>query len=266
MGDPNTEGGARAAGADSAAEVTVRVSPRARRVRLVMSAGDGLVVVVPRGFDRGRVPEILARHEQWIDRARRKVEAQYPSAQRCSELPVRIDLPAVAETWVVEYVCAHSRTAGVRVATSARERRLVLRGHVDDVEACRAALLRWLNRRARAVLVPRLEALAADHGFLFERVSIRQQRSRWGSCSCRRTISLNARLLFFPSDLVDYVLIHELCHTVELNHSPRFWRVLEEHHPGSVVFRRRLRKASDHLPSWLDAPLAGPPAAGAIPC
>ena len=229
-----------------------------------MSVHDGLVVVLPEGFDRRRVPAILEENRAWIERTRRRLEGRrMPRSEPC-RLPSSIVLAATGETWQVEYRAGDPSTDGVR-ARGTGDSRLVLRGRVDDPEACREALNRWLSRRARVSLIPRLELLAGEHGLWFERASIRHQRSRWGSCSRRRTISLNARLLFFPPELVDYVLLHELCHTVELNHSLRFWRVLEEHCPGSAAFRRRLRSAASYIPDWLDAPLAGPPVPSAIP-
>jgi predicted metal-dependent hydrolase len=254
-------------------DFSVRVGPRARRVRLVMSGHDGLIVVVPRGFDRGRVPAIIEANKAWIERARRRVAAQRRLVPaQPSRLPERIVLSATDEEWQVQY--RHAPDAkGVGVWASPEELRLVVRGRVEDAEACRDALSRWLARRARAALVPRLSRLAADNGLWFDRVTIRHQRSRWGSCSRRGTISLNARLLFFSPDLVDYVLLHELCHTVEMNHSPRFWRVLEEHCPGSAGHRRRLRSAREFVPYWLDhpevvpaaGPSAGPSAGPAAP-
>ena len=80
----------------------------------------------------------------------------------------------------------------------------------------------WLAR-ARRELVPRVGELAHQHGLRVQRVSIRRQRSRWGSCSRRGSISLNWRLVHAPALVRDYVIIHELMHLHELNHSPRFW-------------------------------------------
>ncbi len=234
-------------------------------MRLLMSEREGLTVVVPRGFDQRRVPAIIEANRTWIDRARRRVEARRRVCVAPTRLPDRINLPATGEEWRVEYRNGRERTGSVSVRAKPRDGLLVVSGGVDDAERCREALSRWLARRARAALVPRLSLLAAGHGLSFDRVTIRHQRSRWGSCSRRGTVSLNARLLFFPPDLVDYVLLHELCHTVEMNHSPRFWRVLEEHHPGSAVYRRRLRLAGEFIPGWLDGPLAGPAAPAALP-
>jgi hypothetical protein len=83
------------------------------------------------------------------------------------------------------------------------------------------------------------------------RGQIRGQRTRWGSCSGRGTISLNWHLLFLTPEQVRYVLLHELCHTVELNHSPRFWRLLQQHQPDSEVLRQVMRRAWQDLPAWL---------------
>jgi hypothetical protein len=102
-------------------------------------------------------------------------------------------------------------------------------------------------------LVPRLARLAAEHDLLFDRVSVRHQRTRWASCSRRRGISLNLRLLFLDAALVDYVLLHELCHTRELNHSRRFWDLLQSYDPDCVAHRRQAREAWRSLPGWIES-------------
>lgn len=128
---------------------------------------------------------------------------------------------------------------------------LVLEGAVADTDLCRQVLRRWLAGKARRHLVPRLYRLASQHGFAFRRVAVRCQKTRWGSCSARGTISLNLKLLFLPSELVDHVLIHELCHTVHLNHSPAFWALLRKHDPHADERRRRLGTAWQYVPPWL---------------
>jgi predicted metal-dependent hydrolase len=85
----------------------------------------------------------------------------------------------------------------------------------------------------------------------YGRGQIRGQRTRWGSCSGRGTISLNWHLLFLTPAEVRYVLLHELCHTIELNHSPRFWQLLSQHQPDSDSLRQGMRRAWQELPAWL---------------
>lgn len=251
---------------------SVRESRRARRVRLILSPRDGLVVVVPAGFDRRQVPGIVERHRPWIQRAWRRLEEQLGragaraggaeapgNATTRDALPGHLDLRAIGEVWSVCY--RQALRPGVRLRAEPRRRaasgragaagRLVLEGAVTETALCQEALRRWLAARARQRLVPWLHELAGRHGFRVERVAIRCQKSRWGSCSARGTISLNLKLLFLPPDLVHHVLIHELCHTVHLNHSPAFWALVRAHDPRAADRRRRLRDAWRYVPAWL---------------
>jgi predicted metal-dependent hydrolase len=89
-------------------------------------------------------------------------------------------------------------------------------------------LLKALHYEARRVLPARLKELSVRYGFSYDRVRIANTRSRWGSCSANRTISLSLSLMLLPARLIDYVLLHELCHTVEMNHSKRFWELMDK--------------------------------------
>jgi predicted metal-dependent hydrolase len=127
---------------------------------------------------------------------------------------------------------------------------LEISGCVGDEPDCRAALARWLVREARRRLSERLDMLGARLGLRPRAVSIRRQHTRWGSCSSTKTISLNARLLFLPLALVDYVLIHELCHLEEMNHSHRFWAMVERYVPDFRALDRALRDGWNRVPRW----------------
>ena len=85
-----------------------------------------------------------------------------------------------------------------------------------------------LRRRAQSVLPVQLAELARLHGFQYSGVKIRKSRSRWGSCSTKKSISLSLYLLLLPEHLIEYVLLHELCHTVQMNHGPAFWALLDK--------------------------------------
>lgn len=98
-----------------------------------------------------------------------------------------------------------------------------------------------LRRRAKAELPPQLLGLAEFHGITVHRVTVRDQRSRWGSCSRRGSIALNWRLVLVPDFVREYVMLHELMHRHELNHSPRFWRLVAAACPRLVEARRWLR-------------------------
>jgi hypothetical protein len=102
-------------------------------------------------------------------------------------------------------------------------------------------------------LEPRLEALAKSTGVAYERLSIRRQRSRWGSCSVRGTISLNACLLFQRPEVVDYLIVHELTHVQHMNHSKRFWQAVERNCPAWRALDRELLQGWRRVPRWIFA-------------
>lgn len=230
---------------------TVRVSPRAKHVRLTVSCDGEVAVVVPRRFSVKRVPAIVAAREGWIERARtRALERRAMLAEAHGEgLPDEITLPAIGETWRVEYRSTASTSVSARASHGSR---LTLSGAIDDHDACSAALRRWLLRHARERLAPTLEEISASHGLPHTAVRVRWQRTRWGSCSARGGVSLNAKLLFLPAHLARYVMLHELCHTRVMDHSARFWALLGEHDPSWKRHRRELRESWLHVPHWVE--------------
>jgi len=115
----------------------------------------------------------------------------------------------------------------------------------------RASLRSWLMRAARARLAPRLAALAERMGVSYSQISVRRQRSRWGSCSARGTISLNCCLLFQDTEVVDYLIVHELSHVSHMNHSARFWQAVERHCPNWRALDRELVQGWRHVPRWV---------------
>ncbi len=236
-----------------ALEYTVRESPKARHIRLKMSAQHGLEVIVPKGFARSRIPPLLEKKRRWIQRARQRIEEhrKFFRPPPPDELPDHIVLRAVGETWRVTYWQTKARHLGVYEAGNDT---LVVRGNIASQPACKAALRRWLARRCRETLVPWLRAISRETQLPFGKAMVRTQKTRWASCSRHKTISLNAKLLFLPPDLVRYVFVHELCHTVHMNHSDKFWSVVGQKDAGFAAKDRQLRNAWRHLPHWSATP------------
>lgn len=100
------------------------------------------------------------------------------------------------------------------------------------------------RQEAREKLTARLDYLARKHGFSYNRVFIRNQKTRWGSCSSKKNINLNMKLLHLPDDLIDFVLLHELVHTRFLNHGKEFWNTLLEIEPNSKTLASRMKQHS----------------------
>lgn len=107
----------------------------------------------------------------------------------------------------------------------------------------RGAILRALKKKAQAYLPPLLHELAEHYGFTYKKVKITGSKSRWGSCSAARSINLSCYLMLLPPHLMDYVILHELTHTREMNHGPKFWEILNELTEGRAkTLRAELRQ------------------------
>jgi hypothetical protein len=227
---------------------TVRISPRAKNVRLSIGSRKGLEVIVPRGFDQVLIPDILAEKRQWILKHMdnwKRLQEMTPSRI----LPETIDFTGVREQWTVRYALVKERIYSIHETTKKRE--LELRGPERDVPAMTTLLNKWLILQGKKHLPERMRSLAREHDFpRFSGIQVRNQKARWGSCSTRGTISLNAKLLFIAPELITYIMIHELCHLVHLNHSPAFWSTVEKHMPDFRIHEERLAHAERQVPAW----------------
>lgn len=236
-------------------EYSVRESSRAKNVRLKVTVDDGLVVIIPSGFDTGKVGDLLKEEKEWIANAQRWADEQ----RRLTSLPVfapapatiprAVELLAIGESWSVDYrPTGSSRT----VARDHEDGVLRVSGDVESANGCRNALRRWVARKAHHHLVPRLRALSQEEDIGFGLAQVANQKTRWASCSPLGTISINQKLLFLPPRLVHYVFIHELCHMVQLNHSSRFWKLVGNREPSYRQLDRELRDAWKLIPPWMD--------------
>jgi len=228
----------------------LRVNPRSRHVRLTVTPHEGLVVIVPdgvRGFDP--TPILVARREWIADALAEFAEMRAAcTADPADLLPSEVRFAATAEEWCVEY----RQTRATRVTVRDGTESIVLSGAVDDARACLRALDRWLHARAAERLLPLLDDHARRAGLTYRKAGIRGQRSRWGSCSASGSITLNRCLLFLGPELVDSVVLHELAHLKQPNHSAAFWRELERLDPAARQHRRQIRNAWSEVPVWAE--------------
>lgn len=223
-----------------------RRSTRAKQLQVRITPWQGIEVVIPTHTSKERVRAFLARQRQWIRSTWSEMQSQLTDADR--ELPSELNLLALGEHWQVHY--RKQTAAAVRVHTAAGSL-TVLHTDADDAR-CRAALRRWLTRRARVSLEPQALRLCALMQASYRRLQIRGQSSRWGSCSSNGTLSLNYKLLFLEPRLVRYLLVHELAHTRVLSHSPRFWKLVARYEPHWRELDRELGEAWRDVPAWVE--------------
>jgi len=187
---------------------------RARRYILRVRPDGSLRVTVPSGGSRREAEQFVRKNHRWITRERNRAQVEHAPREweDGSDLLLRGQLVRLA----VE-------RRGDQIVVSYGGRRACARDS-DDIRSIVEADLREL---AKAELIPRLRELADEHNVLPGTVVVRDQRSRWGSCARNGNIALNFRLVQMPPDVRDYVLLHELMHIKQQNHSRRFWRLVE---------------------------------------
>lgn len=231
-------------------DYAIRESSRARHVSIKVSLQGTVEIVVPKGFDHARVPEIVERRRDWICRMVNRLETQQQdlAPDHFEEQPTSLEVRARSETWQVLYQASRRPVALAQPAPLT----LTLRGDVEDAKACSDRLRHWLTRKARAEFAPWLRELSFTLNLPFNRISVRGQKTRWASCSSQHNISLNYKLLFLPADLVHYVFVHELCHTVHMNHSAAFWRLVEQKLPDYEDRRDELKGGWRYVPRWVE--------------
>lgn len=202
-------------------------SKRAKYLRLKLAHNGDLKVVVPNGVSLQKARLFVDSQVSWLeDRLSQLMHSELAKYNK----PESLDLKYLDESWSLSYFVDKSVSA-VSISSDPAMFHLSCTGLVDDRSLLHKAIGLWLKPKAEAVIPQRLSVLAELHGFHYQRVTIRGQKTRWGSCSSQKNISLNYKLLFLPSEVVDYVLIHELCHTLEMNHSSRFWALVEDCDP-----------------------------------
>ena len=227
----------------------VRHSPRAKNLRLKVTREAGLLVVVPKGYDEKRIPALLKQKRIWIADALRRVgeTRRFLEPQPVVHLPDTVQLVALGETWPVIYRGGESHT-GIRLR--ADKGILVVSGLDLNRDAVIGKLKDWLRTKVREGLFPLAEKLAGKHHLKLGGLMVKSQRTRWASCSAQRNLALNTKLLFLSPDLVRYAMIHELCHTVHMNHGPEFWRLVAAHEPSYKALDQTLRDAWKAVPPW----------------
>jgi predicted metal-dependent hydrolase len=211
-------------------EYTVARSPRARRVRVSVE-GDGEVrVTLPRKASARAAAEAVRELAPWIERRRRALRR---AAAEVSRAPGTV--PYLGQE--------------LRLQPQPGRERVHRRGDVLLVPTGdpRPALERWYRRQARAEIAPRLDAAVARAGTSYSGLTIRAQKTRWASCSASGAMSFNWRLLLAPEAVLDYVVEHEVCHIEIMDHSPRFWTLLESRVPNWREHSRWLRRYGSTL-------------------
>ena len=235
-------------------DYSIRLSKRARYLRLTVSLAHGVTVVIPAHMSKRQVeqlvPDFIREKQSWIQSTMARLQVQQSNIltlENC-QLPDTVYLKALDITFSIHYFPVSGQA--VRVLQK-QEKLLAVTGDLADRLSVFKALQQFFKSYARGPLKSWLDKTAEESGLSYNRLTVRAQKTRWGSCSSRRNINLNYRLLFLDEMLVDYILMHELVHTQYMNHSKDFWQALEDLMPDARARDKAVNKAGKQLPGWL---------------
>lgn len=204
-------------------KITIRKSKRAKYMQIKIEASGQVILVLPRGYSERDGIRFLKTKKDWVRRKSSSIDFYNEKFRYLGEeIILKQNIDCEGQKFVPFLVNQSS--------TISEKSYKVTSNIYDD----------WLFEKAENYLIPRVFELAAKHDYSFKKVSVKRMKSRWGSCSSKKRLSFNSKLMYFNTKVIDYILIHELCHLKEMNHSNRFWELVEAIVPDYKILRKQL--------------------------
>ncbi|MCX2969484.1 MULTISPECIES: M48 family metallopeptidase [Streptomyces] len=220
--------------------IQVRESTRVRGMRLVMSPRRPAELIVPEKTSSTDVSRFLQQKHKWV-------AEKHALIQSFRARPAELDLEQPSVVWLLGRPRQIQHAPTSRTSVRPDGQRLMVGGNPAEAAA---AIERWYRRKSRQHAQDLLERHAKRLGLEFRNITIRDQQTRWGSCSASRNLSFSWRLIMAPPEVFDYVAVHELCHLREPNHSKAFWRLLDVAQPTWPDAAEWLRRHGQELRSY----------------
>ena len=225
-------------------EVWFRESKKARSISMRTLPPYGVEIVVPQGVNDNLTQKVIIQNQKYINQKLSEIRKRNFDIK-----PSEIFLPVTNERFNVEYLTSSDLGADMEVINGTvklhepTERQFLINNS--------KLLQGWIQYKATNILENILKTTSQTLNIQYNKVKVGARKSIWGSCSNKQNINLNRNLIFLKPDLIEYVITHELCHVLEMNHSPKFWYLLDELCPN--YRRRKTQLKSDAIcavPSW----------------
>lgn len=219
--------------------VLIKHSARAHYINLKIRSGE-VILTLPEGVDESKGLAFLRSKYDWI--------REHLSMAKANKEKLVFDENVQFSTLTFELKILRGLSSDFQFKLASNLLTIICPNNVNlrsqsSQDIIRMGIEKVLRVEAKRVLPSRLRALAQQHGFSYQQVTIRSSQSRWGSCSTSGNINLSYFLLTLPPHLVDYVLLHELCHTKEMNHGPAFWALMKKVTNGkSDVWKKEIKQ------------------------
>jgi len=215
---------------------SIKISNKAKNARLEIRPGTGLLVILPKYYGIPGVPELLAANKRWLLQKLPVIKVMR-LANSSPEIKIGDKIMFLGRDFtLVNHDGCKSDTE-----TSMDNENLLINLPFNISDNPEDMLTQWYKKQAISVIDRRVKELSVKTGVDYNKVTVRSQRTRWGSCSQKRNLSFNWKLVMLPRLVLDYVVIHELLHIREMNHSRKFWELVYQYCPDYKKHRKWLR-------------------------
>lgn len=227
----------------------VRVSRKAKYLQLKVLYDGQVELVIPHKHTRAQALAFVKQNKEWLEQKRANYQnLLHQNPERFVKLPSTIELKASQEKWQVSYCRSDKLSVKEQAGQLHSVGRLIVAFAYEEQK--QELIRNWLIKKSKRFLIPWFDSVSHRIGLSYNKLSIRGQKTRWGSCTSEKNISLNRSLMFLPPNLVEYVFIHELCHTRYLNHSNKFWLLVEKFDPNYETHDKQLNHMNVKIPLW----------------
>lgn len=211
-------------------EYSIRESKRAKRISIRCNSDGKFEIVYPAGLRHFAPEEVIQSKRNWILRTRKTIRNGCQDSVVLRRYVAGTVLPYLGQELHLQLV----ETPDRRISTYCQDSCLAVvvpRRQQLDEDAVKSAVIGFYRQQAKIYLPLRTSQLASRHGFKYNNIRIKNQKTRWGSCSAKGNLNFNLRLMMAPAGAIDSVIIHELCHLKVLNHSQSFWDLVDQCYP-----------------------------------
>ena len=216
-------------------EVEVRYSNKSKRISISIRSGVVQLIIPNNSYNSGN--KFLLEKEAWV----RKKLTNYALETSASQNT----MPIFAETYLIQYINSSNRIVEVE------EKDKIIYVYADKAVQ-KNVLINFLTEKLLDEINDIIIPISKKYNIFFSNIRVMNNKTRWGSCSSKRKLSFNWRLVFTPKDVVRYLIVHELSHIVEMNHSKRFWDLVKEIYPEYEAPKNWLKKNGHKLHQYLD--------------
>ena len=222
---------------------TLKRSSKARLIWLKIYRETGLTVTVPRHYDIKLLPEYLRSRSKWILRNLTSPYRGEPASSTESNALPPNTISYLGEHFRVTKNINDSGAAAIKLEQIGGD----MGANTSAGNLSQAELEQWMKDQAARLINDKVKLFSQHMELIYNRVTIRSQKSRWASCSVRKNLNFNWKLIMAPEQVLDYVIIHELCHLKELSHSKAFWNLVSQYCPNWREHRTWLNRHCTEL-------------------